>query len=41
MQYANLMTVESLAAGATHRGGSLRARLGGAGVVLAATLLSA
>jgi hypothetical protein len=35
------MTVESLAAGATHRGGSLRARLGGAGVVLAAALLSA
>jgi hypothetical protein len=35
------MTVESLAAGATHRGGSLRSRLGGAGVVLAAALLSA
>ena len=41
MQYANLMTVESPAADVTQRRGSLRARLGGAGVVLAAALLSA
>ena len=41
MQYANLMTVESPAVGVTLRAGSLRAHLGGAGVVLAAALLSA
>src|SRR5262245_35281568 len=39
MQYTSLMSVES--PGATHRGGLLRTRLGGAGVVLAAALLSA
>src|SRR5262245_40550247 len=41
MQYASFMSVESPVAGATQRGGSLRARLGGAGVVLAAALLAA
>ncbi|HEY3516382.1 MAG TPA: LamG domain-containing protein, partial [Gammaproteobacteria bacterium] len=41
MQYASLMSVESPVAGATQRGGSLRTRLAGAGVVLAAAVLSA
>jgi hypothetical protein len=41
MQYANLITVESPVAGVTQSRGSLRARLGGAGVALAAALLSA
>src|SRR5688500_6294563 len=41
MQYASLIFVESSAVVATRRGGSLRARLAGAGVALAAALLSA
>ena len=41
MQYASLISVESLAAVHTRRGAALRTRLVGAGVALAAVLLSA